>query len=113
MDGRRHGAAGPRRDGSLTELFGTADWDGGVVLHDIEVVDGRRLLLFSLQVAMNVNPDDADETLYVVDLDAEERTVVAARIGGWEFGTGRLHLADERPHRRRVVRRGEPWDLHR
>ena len=56
-------------DGSLTELFGTADWDGDVVLHDIEVVDGRRLLLFSLQVAMNVNPDNADETLYVVDLD--------------------------------------------
>jgi LppP/LprE lipoprotein len=80
-------------DGSLTPLFDTVDWDGGVVLHDIEVVDGRQLLLFSLQVAMNVNPENADETLYVVDLETHIRTEVAAGIGGWEFGTGRLHLA--------------------
>jgi DNA-binding cell septation regulator SpoVG len=80
-------------DGSLRPLFDTVDWDGGVVLHDIEVVAGRRLLLFSLQVAMNVNPEAADETLYVVDLDTQERTEVAAGIGGWEEGTGRLHLA--------------------
>ena len=79
-------------DGSLTELFGTADWDGGVVLHDIEVVDGRRLLLYSLEVAMS-DPQVADETLYVVDLETQERTEVAAGIGGWESGTGRLTLA--------------------
>jgi hypothetical protein len=80
-------------DGSLRPLFDTVDWDGGVVLHDVEVVDGRLLLLFSLQVAMNVNPENADETLYVIDLDSAERTEVAADVGGWEFGTSRLHLA--------------------
>jgi hypothetical protein len=79
--------------GSLTPLFDTADWDGGVVLHDVEVVDGRRQLLFTLQVAINVNPEAADETLYVVDLDTQDRIEVAAAIGGWESGTGRLHLA--------------------
>ena len=31
--------------------------------------------------------------LYVVDLDTMERTEVAPDIGGWEFGTHRLHLA--------------------
>ena len=81
-----------RADGSLSDLFGTADWDGGVVLHDIEVVEGRRLLLFSVQVAMS-DPEAADESLYVVDLETQERTEVAAGIGGWESGTGRLTLA--------------------
>lgn len=80
-------------DGSLRPLFDTVDWDGGVVLHDVEIVDGRQLLLFSLQVAMNVNPENADETLYVVDLETQDRIEVAAGIGGWESGTGRLHLA--------------------
>ena len=80
-------------DGSLTALFGTADWDEGVVLHDVEVVAGRRLLLFSLQVAMG-NPEAANEMLWVVDLDSGDRTQVSADpIGGWEFGTDRLHLA--------------------
>ena len=79
-------------DGDLTELFGTADWDGYVTMHDVEVVDGRRLLLFSLTVEPN-NPNTSSETLYVVDLDSEKRTTVDRNIGGWEFGTGRLHLA--------------------
>ena len=80
-------------DGSLTELLGTADWDGGVVLHDVEVVDGRRLLLYSLQIAME-DPAAANETLYVVDIDTQDRTEVATAIFGWEpGGTGRLHLA--------------------
>jgi hypothetical protein len=79
-------------DGALTPLFGRADWDGTVVLHDIEVVDGRRLLLYSLQVAMD-DPEAANETLHVIDLDSERATEVAGGIGGWEFGTGRLHLA--------------------
>ena len=80
-------------DGSLAPLFGTVAWDGGVVLHDIEVVEGRRLLLFSLQVGVNVNMGGR-ETLYVVDLDdpAAGRTEIA-RIGGWEESTSRLHLA--------------------
>jgi hypothetical protein len=78
-------------DGSLRPLFDTVDWDGGVVLHDIEVVDGRQMLLFSLEVGTN-DPETADETLYVVDLDTEERTEVAAGIGGWEHGTSSLHL---------------------
>ena len=79
-------------DGSLSELFGTSDWDGAVELHDIEIVAGRRLLLYSLHVASG-NPELADETLYVVDLGTGERNEVAGGIGGWEFGTGRLHLA--------------------
>jgi hypothetical protein len=79
-------------DGELTELFGTADWDGYVTMHDVEVVDGHRLLLFSLTVEPN-NPDARNETLYVVDLDTRERTRVDPELGGWEFGTGRLHLA--------------------
>ena len=79
-------------DGELTALFGAADWDGYVTMHDVEVVDGRRLLLFSLTVEPN-NPDARNETLYVVDLDTEQRTVVDRTMGGWEFGTGRLHLA--------------------
>jgi hypothetical protein len=78
-------------DGTLTELFGTADWDGGVVLHDVEVVAGRRLLLFSLQRPQV--PQEPNEDLYVIDLDTQDRTLVAEDIGGWEFGTGRLHLA--------------------
>jgi hypothetical protein len=77
------------RDGTITELFGTVDWDGAVRMHDLEIVDGRPLLLFSLAVGME-NPDTADETLYVVDLDTAERTEIA-QVGGWEFGTGRLH----------------------
>ena len=79
-------------DGDLTELFGTADWDGDVTLHDVELVDGRRLLLFGLTVEPN-DPNTSSETLYVVDLDTKKRTTVDRNIGGWEFGTGRLHLA--------------------
>ena len=78
-------------DGTLTELFGTADWDGGVVLHDVEVVAGRRLLLFSLRRPQV--PQEPNEDLYVVDLATQDRTLVAESIGGWEFGTSRLHLA--------------------
>jgi hypothetical protein len=78
-------------DGTLAELFDTADWDGGVVLHDVEVVAGRRLLLFSLQRPQT--PQEPNEDLYVVDLDTQDRTLVAEDIGGWEFGTSRLHLA--------------------
>jgi hypothetical protein len=76
--------------GALTELFDTADWDGDVTLHDVEMVGpGRRLLLFSLRTG-----DQATEveTLYVVDLDTMERTEVGP-IAGDEAGTHRLHLA--------------------
>lgn len=76
-------------DGSLTNLFDTADWEGAVVLHDIEVVTGRRLLLFSLTTGAD---ETFAETLYVVDLDTMERTEVAP-VGGLEGGTHRLHLA--------------------
>ena len=78
-------------DGCLATLFGGADWDDATRLHDIEVVDGRRLLLYS-RVGEQV-PQEANEDLYVADLDTGLRTLVAEGIGGWEFGTGRLHLA--------------------
>jgi hypothetical protein len=78
-------------DGSTSPLFGAATWDGAIVLHDIEVVDGHRLLLYSVQ--RPVVPQQPNEDLFVVDLDNEQRTRVARNIGGWEFGTGRLHLA--------------------
>lgn len=78
-------------DGSVSELFDTSDWDGAVLLHDVEIVDGRELLLFSLQVGWQ-NPDSALETLYVVDLGSGERTEVGI-VGEWEAGTSRLHLA--------------------
>ena len=77
-------------DGSLSELFGTADWDGAVTLHDVEIVGpGRRLLLFSLRIGEQATEV---ETLYVVDLDTMERTEVGP-IAGDEAGTHRLHLA--------------------
>lgn len=78
-------------DGSLSPLFGTVDWGGAVTLHDVETVAGSELLLYSVQVGM-VNPDAADETLFVVDLATQERTPIG-QIGGWEWGTARLHLA--------------------
>ena len=78
-------------DGNLLTLFGGADWDGATVLHDIEVVGGRRLLLYSSQ--SELVPQESNEDLYVADLDTGERTLVANGIGGWEFGTSRLHLA--------------------
>jgi hypothetical protein len=80
-----------RPDGTLATLFGGADWDGATVLHDIEVVNGRRLLLYSSQTPQV--PQESNEDLYVADLDTGERMLVANGIGGWEFGTGRLHLA--------------------
>ena len=64
------------------------DWDGAVVLHDVDVVDGRRLLLFSLQRPLV--PQESNEDLYVVDLD-----------------TGRAH-ARRRRHRRLGVRHEPP-----
>jgi len=78
-------------NGSTSALFGAAAWEGGVVLHDIEVVDGHRLLLYSVQGP--VVPQQPNENLFVVDLDTEQGTRVARNIGGWEFGTDRLHLA--------------------
>ncbi len=77
-------------DGSLRTLFGGADWDGATVLHDIELVNGRRLLLYSSQVEQV--PQESNEDLWVADLDTGERFLVANGIGGWEFGTSRLHL---------------------
>ncbi len=78
-------------DGTTSPLFGASVWEGGIVLHDIEVVDGHRLLLYSVQGP--VVPQQPNENLFVVDLDTEQGTRVARAIGGWEFGTDRLHLA--------------------
>lgn len=79
-------------DGSLSPLFPGLDWGGGVVLHDVEVVDGRRLLLYSVVVGP-ISFETGQEDLWVIDLETGERTSIAPAIGGWEYGTGRLHLA--------------------
>ena len=55
------------------------------------VVNGRRLLLYS-QHTTDRCPQESNEDLWVVDLDTGERKLVANGIGGWEFGTSRLHL---------------------
>jgi hypothetical protein len=78
-------------DGSLAPLFDYDLWPNDVRLHDIEVVGGHRLLLYSVQ--RPVVPQQPNEDLFVIDLDTGQRTRVARNIGGWEFGTGRLHLA--------------------
>jgi hypothetical protein len=80
-------------DGSTSALFDAAAWEGGVVLHDIEVVDDHRLLLLLYSVQGRVVPQLPNENLFVVDLDTEQNTRVARNVGGWEFGTDRLHLA--------------------
>ncbi|MET0326781.1 MAG: hypothetical protein ABW219_16300 [Ilumatobacteraceae bacterium] len=79
-------------DGGLTPLLPELDWGGGVTLHDVEVVDGRRLLLYSVVVGP-ITFDSGQEDLWSVDLATGERTSIAPAIGGWEYGTGRLHLA--------------------
>jgi hypothetical protein len=78
-------------DGTTRPLLGAAVWEDGIVLHDIEVVGGHRLLLYSVQGP--AVPQKPNENLFVVDLETEQGTRVARNIGGWEFGTDRLHLA--------------------
>ena len=67
-------------DGSITELFETADWDGLVRMHDVELVGGRQLLLVSLVLGSD-QPDTSTEAIYVVDLATAERTELHAGVG--------------------------------
>ena len=102
---RRRSCSAP--DGSLTELFDTADWDGAVELHDVEIVGGRRLLLFSLA---DRRPGHGPvETLYVVDLRHDASAPRSRRPSA--AGECRHRPAapgGHRPDRRRGVRRGQP-----
>ncbi len=78
------------KDGAVTgEMFAAANLAGPVHLHDFSVVDGRRLLLYSIQVSGD--PETASEPLFALDLDSND-TIELGNIGGWESGTRRLHL---------------------
>ncbi|HUR76593.1 MAG TPA: hypothetical protein VMZ22_01500 [Acidimicrobiales bacterium] len=77
-------------DGEITgEMFAGANLAGPVHLHDFSVVDGRRLLLYSIQASGD--PETASEPLFALDLDSDD-TIELGNIGGWETGTRRLHL---------------------
>ena len=66
--------------GSTTELLDTADWDGLVRMHDVELVGGRQLLLVSL-IRGSDQPDTSTEAIYVVDLATAGRTELHADVG--------------------------------
>jgi hypothetical protein len=60
-------------DGSTTQLLDDPEyWDGLVRLHDIELVDGRQLLLYSVLGGTD-RPDTDTERVFVVDLATAER----------------------------------------
>jgi hypothetical protein len=73
--------------GHTTPLFDAVS--GFVTLHDVAVVDGRRLLLYSVH---NGNFNDPKEELYALDIDSGTHPVDVGTVGGWEWGTSRLTL---------------------
>ncbi|MEY2419290.1 MAG: hypothetical protein QOG90_1970 [Actinomycetota bacterium] len=74
--------------GHTTPLFDAVS--GFVTLHDFAIVEGRRLLLYS--VYDNDDPANPNEELYALDLDASTRPQDLGSVGGWEVGTSRLTL---------------------
>ncbi len=81
-------------DGSLTELVPDVSWAGPVTLHDVANVDGVPTLLYSVSTDIE-DPEAAREQLYARTLDGPNAgtTTLVGDIGGWESGTGRLHLS--------------------
>jgi hypothetical protein len=66
--------------------------DGFVILHDFSVVEGRRLLLYSVdRNSWGGDGDGGNEELFVLDLDTRD-SVDLGSIGGWEATTSRLTL---------------------
>ncbi|MEY2474306.1 MAG: hypothetical protein QOK28_3635 [Actinomycetota bacterium] len=96
-ESRRDGITWPRSDtsvvrvdqrGKSTPLFEAKT--GFVILHDFAVVDGRRLLLYSVDVN---NYASGKEELYALDLDGADHPLDVGTIGGWEATTSRLTLS--------------------
>lgn len=79
-----------RRIGAVSEVLVPAATDQWHTLHDVEVVDGRRLVLVSTVQGSNI--EDWREDLYLIDLDTGERTDLGV-VATWESGTSRLHLS--------------------
>ena len=74
-------------DGHTATLFEARS--GFVILHDFAVVDGRRTLLYSVDVNGYTN---SNEELYALDLDSDGGPIDVGSIGGWEAETSRLTL---------------------
>jgi hypothetical protein len=80
-------------DGSLTDLGGTADWDGAVTIHDVEMVGDSRLMLYDLQ---SESPDTgATAVLYAFDLFTFQRVEIARDAGTIISKSDRLHLTTD------------------
>ena len=70
-----------------------------ITLHDVEIVDGKRLLVYESDADSPgtddpLDPDVFSARTYVVDLDAADGQPIDLGItSGWEFGVARLHLS--------------------
>ncbi|MEY2426008.1 MAG: hypothetical protein QOI61_1580 [Actinomycetota bacterium] len=99
-ESHREGIAWPKADtsviridesGHISPLFEANA--GFVILHDFAVVDGRRLLLYSVDDNnFSGLGEGGGEQLYALDLDSRDRPVDLGSIGGWEAETDRLSL---------------------
>ena len=77
---------------SVGDLLPGHDWGAGWIrLHDVNVVEGRTLLLYEMQQRPDPFGPDAG-SLFVLDIKSGESTFVG-EVGGWERWNGRLHLA--------------------
>jgi len=80
------------------DLFGTLIPAGDVTagwftLHDAAVVAGRPLLLLDRQPAESQGIETMSGALLTLDLERGSLDIVA-KVGGWEEGISRLHLAE-------------------
>jgi hypothetical protein len=64
--------------------------EGDVELHDAGFVDGRPVALVT--VTTGSSPDDAEERLYLVDVESGDITDLGL-VGGWESGLSQARLA--------------------
>jgi hypothetical protein len=83
------GATTIRRTGGASGVLLAPVGEQWLRLHDVGVVDGQPVALVSIR--SGTTPDDDEEELLLVPLGGGEPRVVGV-IGGWESGTGRLHL---------------------
>jgi len=81
-------------DGTIKPLWLDAE-PAFVTVHDVAVVDGQTLLLYTSapQPPQSLD-DDSGEVAYVIDLaDPGADLYEIAQVSGWEYGVNRLHLA--------------------
>jgi len=64
-------------DGTVTPLFDHPVGQARVIIHDFAVVDGRRLLLYSVDTGSSSDPAGGLQTLYAMDLDTNAVTEIA------------------------------------